>query len=598
LDQLAAALAERYRPERELGSGGTATVYLAHDQRHDRKVAIKVLHPALAASLGTERFLREIEIAARLVHPHILSLLDSGETQGSLYFVMPYAPGDSLRARLRREGELPVEEALRILREVLDALRYAHTAGIVHRDIKPENVLFVDGHAQVADFGIAKALHEATGRSPLTATGLALGTPAYMAPEQAAADPHLDHRADLYAVGVLAYEMLTGVPPFAGDSPQQLISAHLTRPVERPERLRPSVPPAASALVMRCLEKRPADRWQSADELLRQIDALLAGVVTTGAGIWVERELVAGTFRIGEDLCRRLDRASFDPRMIGDGLHYLDNQVPSEVLIFHLTHCGVDAEDYAPFLRATRHRCVGVTLFGFEPDRRHRFPLAVDDHLLLIRELLRDLVARTHPRVVIAAGFSSGGDLALRLAAARSEPVVQLDACLTLGSNLALETCFVTRLLAQVQSGADSDLLPALHSVGNAAETVDDWLNLTQYFIRIVRQFRGDMAGLRTLADGIVGPYQAAGPLAPFVGWYRDATAQGRRLRCVFEDSPMYRALVRELPLRNLDHRILGDRYQEESIVIDPDTTHFDLADPARVERHLDWLVARLRREA
>ncbi len=192
-----------------------ATVYLAEDLKHHRKVAVKVLRSEIAAALGPERFLREIAIAAQLQHPHILTLIDSGEADSFLYYVMPYVEGESLRVKLAREGELPINEALRVLREVVDALKHAHQHGLVHRDIKPDNVLLSDDHAVVTDFGVAKAVSEATGRQQLTTAGVALGTPAYMAPEQAAADPNVDHRADIYAVGVLAYEMLSGRSPGA-----------------------------------------------------------------------------------------------------------------------------------------------------------------------------------------------------------------------------------------------------------------------------------------------------------------------------------------------------------------------------------------------
>jgi serine/threonine-protein kinase len=223
-DRLKAALADRYRLERELGAGGMATVYLAHDLRHDRKVAIKVLRPELAAVLGAERFVQEIKTTAALSHPHILPLFDSGEAGGFLYYVMPYIEGESLRARLAREGELPVSDAVRVLREIVDALVHAHEAGVVHRDIKPDNVLLSGSHAVVTDFGVAKAVSEAAGRQQITTAGVALGTPAYMAPEQAAASPHVDHRADIYAVGVMAYELLAGRPPFAGESPQAVLA--------------------------------------------------------------------------------------------------------------------------------------------------------------------------------------------------------------------------------------------------------------------------------------------------------------------------------------------------------------------------------------
>src|SRR5438552_64199 len=225
-DQLQRALGSAYCIDRELGQGGMSTVWLAEDVKHGRKVAVKVLRPELAAALGADRFTREIQIAARLQHPHILPLLDSGESDGFLWYVMPYVEGQSLRDRVVREGELPVHEAVRLLVEVVDALAFAHAQGVVHRDIKPDNVLLSGRHALVMDFGVAKAVSEAGtreaggGRHALTTAGVALGTPAYMAPEPATAEPNLDHRVDIYAVGVMGYELLTGRTPFAGLTPQ------------------------------------------------------------------------------------------------------------------------------------------------------------------------------------------------------------------------------------------------------------------------------------------------------------------------------------------------------------------------------------------
>ena len=279
--RLTAALAERYALERELGQGGMATVYLADDVRHRRKVAVKVLRPELAATLGTERFFREIEVAARLQHPHILPLHDSGEAGGFLYYVMPFVDGHNLRHRLTHQGVLPISDAVRITAEVADALAYAHGQGVVHRDIKPDNVLISGRHALVTDFGVAKAVSEATGRHQLTTAGVALGTPAYMAPEQAAADPQLDHRVDIYALGVLGYELLTGRPPFTGDSSAEVLMAHLTREPEPMVARRPAVPEALDAIILKCLAKRPADRWQDAGELSTQLEQQL----TTSVGI-------------------------------------------------------------------------------------------------------------------------------------------------------------------------------------------------------------------------------------------------------------------------------------------------------------------------
>jgi eukaryotic-like serine/threonine-protein kinase len=263
--RLAEALADRYRVERELGQGGMATVYLAEDLKHGRKVAIKVLHPELSAVLGAERFLAEIKVTANLQHPHILGLIDSGEARGLLYYVMPYVAGESLRARLVRERQLPVEDALRLSREVASALDYAHRQGVVHRDIKPENILLQDGAALVADFGIALAVHQAGG-SRMTQTGMSLGTPAYMSPEQAMGEREIGARSDVYALGAMTFEMLAGEPPFTGPSPQAIVAKVLTEqpPLLRPKR--PTVPPAAEVAILTALQKLPADRWGTAKE--------------------------------------------------------------------------------------------------------------------------------------------------------------------------------------------------------------------------------------------------------------------------------------------------------------------------------------------
>jgi Tol biopolymer transport system component/tRNA A-37 threonylcarbamoyl transferase component Bud32 len=274
LDRLTTALAGKYRIERELGAGGMATVYLAEDLKHHRMVAVKVLRPDLAATLGPERFVREIEVAAQLHHPHILPLYDSGEADGFLFYVMPYEAGQSLRERLHKETELPVRDVVLLLHDIADALTHAHEHGLVHRDIKPENVMLSGRHALVTDFGVAKAVSDATGRQKLTTMGVALGTPVYMAPEQAAADPHIDHRADIYALGVLGYELLTGQPPFTGPTPQAVLAAQVTQAPIAVTQHRPTVPPQLAALIMRCLEKRPADRFQTVAEMLPILEAL------------------------------------------------------------------------------------------------------------------------------------------------------------------------------------------------------------------------------------------------------------------------------------------------------------------------------------
>ena len=270
------SLGDRYTLDRELGRGGMATVYLAEDVRHRRRVALKVLHPELSAVLGPDRFLKEIELTANLQHPHILALFDSGSAAGQLFYVMPFIEGETLRNRLERETQLPVDDALRIAREVADALSYAHDRGVIHRDIKPENILLQSGHALVADFGIALAVQQAGGQR-MTQTGLSLGTPQYMAPEQAMGDKAVDQRADVYALAAVIYEMLTGEPPHTGPSAQAIVAKVLTEPVRPVRSHRAAVPEHVDYALQVALEKLPADRFSSVQEFS---EALRGGTST------------------------------------------------------------------------------------------------------------------------------------------------------------------------------------------------------------------------------------------------------------------------------------------------------------------------------
>jgi TolB-like protein/transposase len=311
LESLKSALADRYAIEREIGAGGMATVYLAQDLKHHRQVAVKVLLPDLAVAIGAARFLREIEIAAQLTHPHIVPLHDSGEADGFLYYVMPYIEGETLRGRIRREKQLSLEDALQITREVADALEHAHSLGVVHRDIKPENVLLTSGHAVVADFGIARAITEAGGQR-LTETGLSVGTPAYMSPEQAMGERDVDARSDIYSLGCVAYELLAGDPPFAGTNPQAILAR---KTLEQPPPLRTArdtVPAPIERAILKALAKVPADRFATAAQLrdalaytppsgtvaverprrparLRALLLTLAAVALVVGGYWVTR---------------------------------------------------------------------------------------------------------------------------------------------------------------------------------------------------------------------------------------------------------------------------------------------------------------------
>jgi serine/threonine-protein kinase len=303
LKRLRDALADRYAVQHELGRGGMATVYLATDVKHDRSVAIKVLHPDLAASLGADRFLREIQVTAKLSHPHILPLYDSGEADGFLYYVMPLVEGESLADRLDREKQLPILEAVRIAREAAEALAHAHSYGLVHRDIKPGNILLSGGHAVVADFGIARAVTEAGG-ARITQTGMAIGTPAYMSPEQAAGNEGLDGRSDVYSLGCVVYEMLVGQIPFTGPTPQAIMARHTMDVVPPPTIMRDTIPEELEDIIFCAMAKSPADRFATAHEMAVALDAVA---------------LDSGTFHRRSTTATRRRRSTMSARAVPEG---------------------------------------------------------------------------------------------------------------------------------------------------------------------------------------------------------------------------------------------------------------------------------------
>jgi serine/threonine-protein kinase len=291
-ESLRRAIADRYAIERELGQGGMATVYLAEDLKHHRRVALKVLRPEIARALGSARFLREIETTAQLAHPHILPLLDSGDADGALFYVMPFVEGESLREWLTREKQLPLEDAIRITREIADALNYAHGHGVVHRDIKPENILLEAGHAVVTDFGIARAIDQAGGER-LTETGVTLGTPAYMSPEQTTGSRELDGRSDIYSLGCLLYEMLSAEVPYTGPTPMAIMARKLADPLPRISVVRETVPPSVEAVLAKALARLPVDRYATAAEFaaaLEHPETMVAAAATPARRWWRVRD--------------------------------------------------------------------------------------------------------------------------------------------------------------------------------------------------------------------------------------------------------------------------------------------------------------------
>ncbi|NNF27408.1 MAG: protein kinase, partial [Gemmatimonadetes bacterium] len=403
------ALGDRYVLTREVGAGGMATVYLADDLRHGRQVAIKVLRQDVAEAVGSDRFLREIEIAASLTHPHVLPLHDSGEGAGFLYYVMPYIEGETLADRMAREGALPIPEALRLFRQIVDALGAAHERDIVHRDVKPANILLTGGHALVADFGIAKAVSQAAQEHRLTSVGVAMGTPLYMAPEQATANPSTDHRADLFAAGAVAYEMLTGRAPFDADNTRAILTALMTKTPKAPHVLREAVPERASDVVMRCLEKEVANRPQTAADLLERLDdavtppggvlsgpmfrtrkarrttmAVVAAVVAIGTATawrwngvraeerWAREEALPEVLQlVGENRTAEAARLAFEAEAVIGSIPELEAVWPRMTTPYRITTDPPGADiQYRPYLGDEGWQPLGATPFESE-----RFPV-------------------------------------------------------------------------------------------------------------------------------------------------------------------------------------------------------------------------------
>jgi len=610
-ERLETALGSEFAIERELGGGGMSRVYMARDERLDRDIVVKVLEPDLAQHFSVERFEREIRVVASLQAPHIVPLIAAGHTADGLpYYTMPFVRGESLRARLGRVGALPVREGIAIMRDVAKALVAAHDAGVMHRDIKPENILISSGSAVVTDFGIAKALaaakgpvsnagtgggrHDGTGTSgstevALTQLGTSVGTPAYSAPEQALGDPATDHRADLYSWGAVAYEVLTGHPLFPGRTTFfALVAAHAT---EQPDSIAiavPQLPTPVADVIMRCLEKDPAQRPPDAAEVLSVLD-----VGTTWTLTPARRRIIESALEITDDVIRRIHRKSVDPRLFGRSLQYLENDGATDVLLVCFHGLGQDAADFTRFLESTPHRALAATQFGFErgTDRR-RVPLGIEAHIDLTREFIRQAVARIEPQRVILVGFSSGADIMLRLLAANPADEMRVDAGLALGPNLSLATCFASRVFAGLQGGDAKSLLADLQRFGAGATTLDEWLNVMAYVLEALRKFRDDVAPLSRFAADILQVFESNGDA--FANFYRGASERVRLLRCVFEESETCTTLVQELRLRNLDADILGPRYRSNSIVVEAPGDHFALLEPARIERHIESILAAL----
>jgi tetratricopeptide (TPR) repeat protein/tRNA A-37 threonylcarbamoyl transferase component Bud32 len=519
ITSLAKALASRYRVERELGAGGMATVFLAHDLKHEREVAIKVLHPELGAALGADRFLAEIRITANLQHPHILPLLDSGEADGLLYYVMPFVAGGSLRTRLERESQLPVGEALRITKEVASALAYAHARGIIHRDIKPENIVLgaAEGGpppALLADFGIARSID---GSMRKTSTGVTLGTAAYMSPEQATAEPNIDGRSDMYSLGCVLYEMLAGEPPFTGPNARAILVKAMSEPVRPVSRFRNSVPPHVDAALITALGRSPADRFPDAASFIAALEGDNAQATGSGAGAksparrWITKGLavpIVGGIALGAIAWGVLSR----PKVASA-------EIPSVRVERFTTLAGDTASAY---LAATLQQDVTATLAGSKSAR----VFAMDSAKLPSGYAVSAMTVRTPDSVEVRLTVSREPDGELVGTKVVRQPVGRTRALPELAANAILDLVGIRRRVAPRPSISTKDTVAYDLFLRGRYQTDSRTEASTQ---RAVSLFRAAVARDSSFAEGWAGLVRA----------YAQANTRGYRIPGVPADSLM-----------------------------------------------------------
>jgi pimeloyl-ACP methyl ester carboxylesterase len=586
-------------------------VYRARDPRLGRDVAVKVLPAAFSADADRlRRFEQEARAAAALSHPNIVAIYDIGSQDG-----LPYVVSELLEGRSFREqpagGAIPIKRVIDYATQVAAGLSVAHEKGIVHRDLKPENLfLTVDGRVKILDFGLAKLSEglPAAGtiagpagatRAVDTGEGVVLGTVGYMSPEQVRAQA-VDHRSDIFSFGAILYEMLSGERAFAGESAIDTLSAILNSQPRELSATSPSVPTAIDRLVARCLAKLPRDRFQSARDLVFALemvaDSPTAQTNRPAAVSMARDEPVEHTFQLSAAVCRLLNRAMLDPRVIGDHIEYADNQVESDTLVCFLHGTGLDYREFDHLLKRSPYHAVAPTLFGCEPERRRRTRLSMVDHLIIVREWLRDLVARGRPRTVVLVGHSTGADLWLEFVSAPVyDSAIPIDGLLLLDPNVSLETCWFTRVLATMTIDEPSRVLENLRSFGDASQSTTEWLNTHEYLVRVLRKFHGEIDVLAGLATDVVKPFEGVG-LVAFAQRYRAATAAVPIVRFVFSEASRSNSdAAMSIKLANLDTQLLGGDYADDSIVSEPDADHFDLLEPRRLEPLLEKLVTAAR---
>ena len=594
-----------YSIDGEIGRGGMGVVYKATDRRLGRSVAIKALPARLAESAElTARFAREAKTLAALNHPNVGGIHGVEEYQGLKYLILEYVDGETLAERLAR-GPLRVGEALEVCSQIAAGLAAAHDAGFIHRDLKPANVkITAAGIAKVLDFGLARL--EPGGEptdsgddSPtvglsetMTAPGTVLGTVHYMSPEQARGR-EVDRRTDLWALGLLLYECLTGSSPFQGQSAAERLAAIFSTEPDLTA-LPVATPAEVVALVGRCLRKDVRRRQRDAGDGRLILEDAQGALASAGPATKSISTITDGRFRISDELCRTLDRGGFDALLPGWEMRYADNHRESETLILWVPSIGGDHTTAAwrELMAASPHRMVTVCPVGMEPDVVSRPVVSIENQFALIRALTADLRARLNPNRVVVSGFSCGSIMALRCAAGDQSGEL-FDGLLAIDPDMQQSDCFITRLFAGLDASSSRDVMNGLREISNSCGTMQEWLVLHQHMIECVDKVKADFSPLIRQGTDLSAPFEEVhtGDRSPFVEFLRDASKHVGLVRCVFHESAENRRMIGEIRLRHMDTGCLGSKFTDDSLTFISESDHTGLMCTERLLENLDRIV-------